>query len=417
MTQFKSEFLNIISSRGFIHQGTNLEGLDDLLAKETVTGYNGYDCTADSLHVGNLSTIMLLRWFQKCGHKPLIMLGGGTSYIGDPSGRDEVRRLMTPEIIQNNMNGIKKAFAKILDTESNASNKAEFVNNADWLLEIEYIPFLRDIGRHFSINRMLTFDSVRMRLDREQPLTFLEFNYMILQAYDFMRLSESHGVRLQTGGADQWGNIVNGIELTRKVKQTELFGLTVPLITKSTGEKMGKSVNGAVWINEDKVSPYDYWQFWRNTEDADVGRFLRIYTEVPVDEIERLEKLQGAEINEAKKILANEATKLCHGEEAMLQAAETARKTFEEGASGDNLPSITVSSSRLEAGVALLDAFGELNLSASRGETKRLIAQGGVRVNDETVSGENILLTDKDVKDGIIKLSAGRKKHGLIRVG
>lgn len=359
---------------------------------------------------------MLLRWFQKCGHKPYVMLGGGTSYIGDPSGRDESRRLMTPEVIAKNMAGIRKAFDVFLDTKSNAKNVAEYVNNADWLLDLKYIDILRDVGAHFTINRMLTFDSVRIRLDREQPLTFLEFNYMILQSYDFMKLAKEKDIILQTGGADQWGNIVNGVELTRKMIQKEVFGLTIPLITKSNGEKMGKSVNGAVWVNADRLSAYDYYQFWRNTDDADVGKFLSIYTELPMDEIRRLEKLQGQELNEAKKILAFEATKLCRGEDEANQAAETARKTFEERASGDNLPSIIVSAGDLKAGISLIDAFVKLELTASKGETRRLMAQNGAKVNDAVVTDDSYTLTEKDVVSGVIKLSSGKKKHALIKV-
>jgi len=407
----KSEILKVLEERGFINQITDAEALDARLAKGPITFYNGYDCTADSLHVGNLLTIMLLRWMQKYGHKPIVLMGGGTSMIGDPSGRDTSRQLMTKETIQTNMEGIRKVFAKYVDFE-NGSNKATMINNADWLLGLNYIEFLRDIGRHFSINRMLTFDSVKLRLDREQPLSFLEFNYMLLQAYDFYKISKEYGVELQTGGSDQWGNIVNGIELTRRADGRDLYGLTIPLLTKSSGEKMGKSVNGAVWLNEEKLSSYDYWQFWRNTEDADVGRFLRLYTELPMDEIARLEKLQGAEINEAKKVLANEATKLCHGAEKAEKALNTAVKAFEQGAVADDLPSITADLNKQNGVLDLLLAAG---LVKTKGEARRAIAGRGVKVNDELITDENVYLDKENLKDGVIKLSMGKKRHVLVK--
>ena len=407
----KSEILQVLQERGFINQITDEQGLDNRLSKGSISFYNGYDCTADSLHVGNLLTIMLLRWMQKYGHKPVVLMGGGTSMIGDPSGRDTSRQLMTKETIQSNMAGIRKVFAKYVDFE-NGSNKATMINNADWLLGLNYIEFLRDIGRHFSINRMLTFDSVKLRLDREQPLSFLEFNYMLLQAYDFYKISKEYGVELQTGGSDQWGNIVNGIELTRRADGRDLYGLTIPLLTKSSGEKMGKSVNGAVWLNEEKLSSYDYWQFWRNTEDADVGRFLRLYTELPMDEIARLEKLQGAEINEAKKVLANEATKLCHGAEKAEKALNTAVKAFEQGAMADDLPSITADLNKPNGVLDLLLAAG---LVKTKGEARRAIAGKGVKVNDELITDENVYLDKENLKDGVIKLSMGKKRHVLVK--
>ena len=411
MDKMKSEILQVLQERGFINQITDEQGLDDRLAKGPITFYNGYDCTADSLHVGNLLTIMLLRWMQKYGHKPIVLMGGGTSMIGDPSGRDTSRQLMTKETIQTNMEGIRKVFAKYVDFE-NGSNKATMINNADWLLGLNYIEFLRDIGRHFSINRMLTFDSVKLRLDREQPLSFLEFNYMLLQAYAFYKISKDYGVELQTGGSDQWGNIVNGIELTRRADGRDLYGLTIPLLTKSSGEKMGKSVNGAVWLNEEKLSSYDYWQFWRNTEDADVGRFLRLYTELPMDEIARLEKLQGAEINEAKKVLANEATKLCHGAEKAEKALNTAVKAFEQGTVADDLPSITADLGKPNGVLDLLLAAG---LVKTKGEARRAIAGKGVKVNDELITDENVYLDKENLKDGVIKLSMGKKRHVLVK--
>ncbi|HEV7371994.1 tyrosine--tRNA ligase, partial [Arenibaculum sp.] len=336
MSTPRSDFLRILQERGFIHQVTDLGGLDALAATDRITAYIGFDATSDSLHVGSLVQIMMLRWLQKTGHRPIVLMGGGTTKVGDPSGRDESRQLLTDEQIARNIAGIRKVFGQFLDFED---GRALMADNADWLDELRYVPMLRDIGRHFTINRMLGFESVKLRLDREQPLTFLEFNYMILQAYDFLELSRRLGCRLQMGGSDQWGNIINGIELTRRIDQKELFGLTTPLITTASGAKMGKTAAGAVWLNADRLPPYDYWQFWRNTEDADIGRFLRLFTELPLDEIRRLEALQGAEINEAKKVLAFEATRLAHGAEAAEHAAETARRTFEEGAAAEGLPS------------------------------------------------------------------------------
>jgi tyrosyl-tRNA synthetase len=412
----KSEFLNVIKERGFLHQCTDMEALDEIMSKKTVPAYIGFDATADSLHVGSLLQIMLFKWLQKTGHKPIVLMGGGTSKIGDPSFKDEARKLLDDDAIEANMNGIKKVFSKYL-TFGDGNTDAVMTNNADWLDGLSYIPFLRDFGKHFSVNRMLSFDSVKLRLDREQSLSFLEFNYMILQAYDFYELNKNMGVMLQMGGSDQWGNIVNGVELTRRVSGKEVFGLTSPLITTSSGAKMGKTVNGAVWLNEERLSPYDYWQFWRNTEDADVGKFLRLFTELPLDEIERLAKLEGSEINEAKKILANEATKLCHGEENAANAAETARKTFEEGALGDSLPVYEISAADFAAETYdLVSALHNSGLCASKGEAKRLIKQGGARINDEQETDIERMLQKDDIKDGVIKLSSGKKKHLLVKL-
>lgn len=409
----KSEFLKEISERGFLHQCTDLEGLDEQLMAGPVTAYIGFDCTADSLHVGHLMSIMNLRWLQKTGHKPIVLMGGGTTKIGDPSGRDETRQLLSNEDIANNMAGIRSVFEQFL-TFGEGPTDAVMVNNADWLDDINYIAFLRDFGRHFSVNRMLSFDSVKLRLDREQPLTFLEFNYMILQAYDFLELSRRRNCLLQMGGSDQWGNIVNGIELTRRLDHKQLFGLTTPLITTASGQKMGKTAGGAIWLNEERLSSYDYWQFWRNTEDADVGRFLRVFTELPLDEIARLEKLEGQEINEAKKILAHEATALCRNEKAAREAALTARKTFEEGQSGEGLPKVSVDRDRLNSGIPLYELLREAGLSKSNGEARRLIKGGGARINDARIDDESYLVTDNDFTDNSIRVSAGRKRHALV---
>ncbi|MET4806463.1 tyrosine--tRNA ligase [Limibacillus sp. MBR-115] len=415
MTDVKSDFLREAQRRGFIHQCTDLEGLDSLLSKGVVTAYIGFDCTADSLHAGSLLPIMLLRLLQQTGHRPIVLMGGGTSRIGDPSGRDEARMLLTDEQIASNMIGIKRVFENFL-TFGDGPTDAVMVNNNDWLSEINYIDFLRDFGRHFSVNRMLSFDSVKLRLDREQSLTFLEFNYMILQAYDFLQLSRSHSCRLQMGGSDQWGNIVNGVELSRRVDGAEVFGLTNPLLTTSSGAKMGKTAQGAVWLNEERLSNYDYWQYWRNTEDGDVGRFLRLFTEIPEKEIARLEALQGAELNEAKKILATAATALCRGEENATRAAETARQTFEQGALAQDLPTIDIARSELEQGIAAFELFRRAGLAASNGEARRLIKQGGARLNDEKIEDETLQITSEALTpDGVIKLSAGRKRHALIK--
>jgi len=418
-TSFRSDFLATLSARGFLQDATHPEELDAALAGNApIAAYIGFDATADSLHAGSLLPIMMLRWLQKTGHKPIVLMGGGTTKIGDPSGKDAARQLLTDADIQRNMDGIKQVFRKYLSFGEGASD-ALMVNNADWLDGLNYISFLRDYGRHFSVNRMLSFDSVRQRLDREQPLSFLEFNYMILQAYDFLELNRRLKVRLQMGGSDQWGNIVNGVELGRRVDQAELFGLTAPLLTTASGAKMGKSADGAIWLNSDKLSPYAYWQYWRNTEDADVGRFLKLFTELPLDEIARLDALEGAEINEAKKILAHEATKLCHGEQAALDAAETARRTFEEGGVGDDLPRVAVDRGALEAGsLGLLQALVEAGLCKSNGDARRQVQGGAVRINDERVADPARMLSADDLRpDGGVKLSLGRKRHALVEPG
>ncbi len=406
MTEYKSDLLRLLSSRGYIHQVTDAAALDALAAKEIVPVYVGFDATASSLHVGNLVSIMLLRRVQQAGHKPIVIMGGGTTKIGDPSGKDEIRKLLDDDGINANIASIRRAFDRLL-TFGAGPTDAALVNNDEWLSKLGYIELLRDVGRHFTINRMLTFDSVRLRLDREQPLTFLEFNYMILQAYDFLELSRRYGCRAQMGGSDQWGNIVNGVELARRIDGTEVFGVTTPLITKADGTKMGKSVSGAIWLNEDLLPNFDYWQFWRNTDDRDVGRFLRLFTDVPLDEIERLEKLEGAEINEAKKILANEATAMCRGQAGAEEAAETARRTFEEGSAGQSLPSFAVGADS----IGIVDALVALGLSASKGEARRLITGGGARIDGEKVLDENgvVMLTAQGVR-----ISAGKKLHGVL---
>jgi tyrosyl-tRNA synthetase len=411
----KSEFLRVIHERGFFHQATDLEALDAQAAKGTITGYIGFDATANSFHIGNLIQIMLLRWLQKTGHRPLPLVGGGTTKIGDPSGKDEVRKLLTNEDIQQNVDKLQQTFAKFIKFGTGPTD-AFMTNNADWLDKLEYIPFLRDVGRHFTINRMLTFDSVRLRLDREQPLTFLEFNYMILQAYDFAELYKHHGCVLQMGGADQWGNIVSGVDLGRRIAQAELFGLTTPLLLNSEGKKMGKSVSGAVWLNEDRLSPYDYYQYWRNVEDTNIGQLLKWFTELPLDEIARLAALQGQEINEAKKVLALEATALCHGREAAEQAAATARETFEQGSSAAGLPTITLAASDLASGKSIADLAVAAGLAQSKGEARRLIKQGGLSLNDVGVKNEMQQATAADLQDSQLKLSAGKKRHVLVKI-
>lgn len=404
MTEYTSELLRLLSSRGYIHQVTDAAALDALATKQVVPGYIGFDPTAPSLHVGSLVQIMLLRRMQQAGHKPIVLMGGGTGKIGDPSFKDEARKLLTEDVIAANVASIKTVFERFL-TFGDGPSDAVMLDNAAWLDKLEYIPFLRDIGQHFSVNRMLSFDSVKMRLDREQSLSFLEFNYMILQAYDFLELSRRAACRLQMGGSDQWGNIVNGIELARRVDGTEVFGVTTPLITTADGGKMGKTVSGAVWLNEGQLPAFDYWQFWRNTDDRDVGRFLRLFTDLPLDEIARLETLEGAEINEAKKILATEATAMCRGRDAAEAAAETARKTFEEGASGDALPSMAVAGD-----IALVDALVGLGLCASKGEARRLIKGGGARVDGEKVEDEALVVS----VNAPVRVSAGRKHHGML---
>ena len=415
MTALKSETLQVLTERGFVHQCTDTERLDAAFQAGKVVAYVGYDCTAPSLHAGSLVSIMMLRWLQKTGQRPIVLMGGGTTRVGDPSGKDESRKLLTDEVIAANMASIRSVFSKFVAFGDQGTG-ALMVNNADWLDGLRYIDFLREFGRHFSVNRMLTFDSVKTRLEREQPLTFLEFNYMVLQAYDFLELSRRHGCTLQMGGSDQWGNIINGIELTRRVDDRELFGLTCPLLTTASGAKMGKTADGAVWLNAEQRSPWEYWQYWRNTEDADVGRFLRLFTELPLGEVSRLEALQGAEVNEAKKVLATEATALCHGREAALAAAETARKTFEQGAAAEGLPTVTVPRAELEAGVAVFALLVRAGLAESNSEARKLVRNGGARLNDAQVSDEKQLVTLKDANpDGAIKLSAGKKRHVLVR--
>ena len=411
MSQFKSDFLNILSERGFIHQISDAEALDAQAKAGTITGYIGFDATASSLHAGSLVQIMMLRWMQKTGHKPIALMGGGTTKIGDPSFKDESRKLLSVEQIASNLSGIRQVFTRFLNF-GEGSTDARMVNNADWLDHLNYIDFLRDYGVHFTINRMLSFDSVKLRLEREQPLTFLEFNYMILQAYDFLELSRRQNCVLQMGGSDQWGNIVNGIELGRRCDQRQLFALTSPLLTTSSGAKMGKTAAGAVWLNADMLSPYDYWQYWRNSEDADVARFLKLYTELPLAEIAKLGALGGSEINEAKKLLATEATAMLHGRAAADEAAETARRTFEEGQSAEGLPSILLD---LDGGTGLLAACVAAGFASSNGEARRSVQGGAIRVNDQAVADDKLTLTREMLVDGVIKLSMGKKKHVLVK--
>jgi len=414
MSAYKSDFLRILAERGFIHQVSDAEDLDAKATDGPITAYVGFDATAPSLHIGNLLTIMMLRWLQKSGHRPIALMGGGTSKIGDPSGKDTTRSLLSDAQIESNIASIRNVFSRFLDF--GAGTGAVMANNAEWLDQLHYIPFLRDVGRHFTINKMLTFDSVKLRLEREQPLTFLEFNYMILQAYDFVELHKRHGCVLQMGGSDQWGNIVNGIDLGRRLLNVQLFALTTPLLTTSSGSKMGKTETGAVWLNAEMMSPYDYWQFWRNCEDGDVGRLLKLFTELPLEEIARLGRLKGQELNEAKKILATETTALLHGRAAAEQTAETARRTFEEGALAETLPTVEIASGKLEAVLSVLDAAVHVGLVSSKGEARRQIKGGGLRVNDVTVADEKMMLTPRDLSaEGVIKLSLGRKRHVLLR--
>src|SRR6187455_249946 len=415
MAAFKSDFLNILQERGFIHQCSDFEGLDALAAKGQATAYVGYDCTAPSLHIGNYLTMMMLHWLQQSGNKPITLMGGGTTMVGDPSGKDESRAIRSIAEIEANKASIRGVFAKVLRYGDGHSD-AVMLDNAEWLTELNWIEMLRDIGRHFSVNRMLTMDSVRLRLEREQEMSFIEFNYMVCQAYDFVELSRRANCRLQMGGSDQWGNIVNGVDLGRRMGTEQLFALTTPLLTTASGAKMGKTAQGAVWLNADQFSPYDFWQYWRNVEDADVVRFLKLFTTLPMQEIARLEDLGGSEINEAKKILATEATTLLHGRAAADEAAETARKTFEEGALAENLPTVEVSKAVLEAGIGVLAAFVKAGLVASNGEARRQIKGGGLRVNDAAVSDEKMVLTPKDLTpEGVVKLSLGRKRHVLLK--
>jgi tyrosyl-tRNA synthetase len=429
MNTYMSDFLKVLATRGFIHQISEPEALDALARSSTITGYIGFDCTAPSLHVGSLLPIMMLHWMQQTGHRPIALMGGGTTRVGDPSGKDESRRLLSDQDIDENLKGIRAIFARFLrfaeisDKKSSgqksgqdSGNDAVMANNADWLNALNYIDFLRDVGRHFSINRMLTFDSVKLRLERQQELSFLEFNYMILQAYDFVELYRRYGCVLQMGGSDQWGNIVSGIDLGRRLHNAQFFALTAPLVTTSSGAKMGKTAAGAVWLNAEQVSPYEYWQYWRNTDDADVVRFLKLFTVLPLEEIERLAALKGAEINEAKKILATEATMLVHGRTAAEQAAATAHTTFQEGKIAESLPTEEVARTNLDNGLSVLDAYVLLHLVMSKGEARRQIRNGGLRVNDVVVTDENMQLTTKDLTpEGVIKLSLGRKRHVLLK--
>jgi tyrosyl-tRNA synthetase len=416
MSAYKSEFLNILAERGFIHQVSEPEILDARAKEGTLTAYIGYDCTAPSLHIGHLLPTMMLYWLQQTGHRPIALMGGGTTRVGDPSGKDETRRVLTEEVINENLRSIRQTFSKFLKFEG-AGGNAVMANNADWLNTLNYIDFLRDVGKHFSVNRMLAFDSVKLRLERQHELSFLEFNYMILQAYDFVELNKRYGCTLQMGGSDQWGNIVNGIDLGRRMNNAHLFALTAPLITTASGAKMGKTAAGAVWLNADLVSPYDYWQFWRNTEDGDVSRFLKLFTVLPLDEIAKLAALKGAELNEAKKVLATEATALMHGRDAAEAAAETARKTFEEGALAESLPTVEIARADLDNGLGVLVAFAEkTGLVSSNGEARRQIKAGGLKVNDVTVTDEKMTLSSKDLTpEGVIKLSLGKKKHVLLK--
>ena len=410
----RSDFLRVLTERGYIHQCSDLEGLDEQARKGDVTAYIGFDCTASSLHVGSLLQIMMLRWLQKTGGKPVPLMGGGTTRVGDPSGKDESRKILSLEDIENNKTGIKAVFSKFL-TFGDGAKDAIMPDNAEWLTKLNYIDFLRDVGRHFSVNRMMSMDSVKMRLERDQELSFLEFNYMCLQSYDFVELNRRYGCNLQMGGSDQWGNIVTGVDLGRRMSTPQLYALTSPLLTTASGAKMGKTAAGAIWLNADMLSPWDYWQFWRNTEDRDVGRFLRLFTEMPLDEIARLEALQGAEINEAKKILATEACAMLHGRELAERATETARQTFEEGVTSTDLPHIGIASDALAAGLGVLSAFVEAGLVQSTGEARRQIKGGGLRVNDVIVSDDRMSLTAADLNsDGSIKLSLGKKRHILL---
>ncbi|ADM10420.1 tyrosyl-tRNA synthetase [Parvularcula bermudensis HTCC2503] len=419
MTRFQSDLLRVLDERGFIHQITHPDALDQAAKQGTVTGYIGFDATADSLHAGHLTQIMMLHWLQQTGHRPIALMGGGTTKIGDPSGKDTQRKLLDDATIAANIAGIRQSFDPFLQF-GDSGNQALMVNNDDWLSSLGYIRFLRDFGVHFTINRMLTFDSVKLRLDREQPLTFLEFNYMLMQAYDFFELNERYGCTLQMGGSDQWGNIVNGVELCRRIAAAEgaegsrdVCGLTTPLLTTASGKKMGKTENGAVWLNADRLSPYEYWQYWRNVEDADVVTMLTRFTTLPLDDIQRLGALGGAEINEAKKILATETTALLHGREAAEAAAETARQTFEQGGAADDLPSVTVAEAALAAGLPLFEPFTELGLISSKSEGRRHIKAGALKVNDAPAT-EEFSLTPEYLIDGRIKLSIGKKKHGLV---
>lgn len=415
MTAFKSDFLNTLQERGFIHQCSDFEGLDALAAKGEAIAYVGYDCTAPSLHIGNYLTMMLLHWFQQSGNKPITLMGGGTTMVGDPSGKDETRAIRTVAEIEANKASIRGVFAKVLRYGDGKSD-AIMLDNAEWLTKLNWIEMLRDVGRHFSVNRMLTMDSVRLRLEREHEMSFIEFNYMVCQAYDFVELARRTGCHLQMGGSDQWGNIIMGVDLGRRMGTHQLYALTTPLLTTASGAKMGKTAQGAVWLNADQFSPYDFWQYWRNTEDADVAKFLKLFTTLPMSEIKKLEALGGSEINEAKKVLATEATALLHGRAPANEAAETARRTFEEGALAESLPTVEIPSGELEAGLGVLNAFVRAGLVASNGEARRQIKGGGLRVNDESVTDEKMALSAASLTpEGVIKLSFGKKKHVLLK--
>ncbi|WP_041768639.1 tyrosine--tRNA ligase [Pseudovibrio sp. FO-BEG1] len=415
MSSYKSEFMRTMEERGFLHQLSNAEGLDELCANETVTAYIGFDCTASSLHVGSLVQIMMLYWFQQAGHRAITLMGSGTTRVGDPTGKDESRKVLTDETIEDNKNGIKQVFEKFLKFGDGLSD-AMMMDNADWLLKLNYMDFLRDVGRYFSVNQMIQRDSVRLRLEREQHLSFLEFNYMLLQGYDYLEIHRRTGCRLQMGGSDQWSNILSGVDLGRRLADKELFALTTPLLTTASGAKMGKTAAGAVWLNADMLSPYDYWQFWRNTEDADVEKFLKLFTILPMDEIKRLAALEGAGINEAKKVLATEATALLHGREEAEKAAETARKAFEEGANAAGLPTIEIAAAELNAGIGILNVFVTAGLCTSNGEVRRNIKGGAVRINDKAEQDHTREITEADLTDdGVIKLSLGKKKHVLVK--
>ena len=414
MTSHSSEFIKSVIDRGYMHQCTDLKKLDDLASDKIISAYIGFDCTAPSLHAGSLVQIMMLRLLQRTGHKPIVLMGGGTTKVGDPSGKDESRKLLDDQAIAANMAGIKDVFAKFLKFGDGPTD-AIMVNNDDWLTGIEYINFLRDYGRYFSVNRMLSFESVKIRLEREHNLSFLEFNYMILQAYDFLELSRRYGCSLQMGGSDQWGNIINGVELGRRIDQRDIYGLTTPLLTTSSGAKMGKTAAGAIWLNADMLSPYNYWQYWRNTEDADVSKFLRLFTDLSLDEIADLEKAKALEINDVKKRLATEVTKMCHGADAAIEAAETARRTFEEGGLGDALPCIDIPKGYLESGIIIFELFKLAGLAASNGEARRLIKGGGGKLNGNKINLETQIVTNVDLNyEGVIKLSAGKKRHVIV---
>jgi tyrosyl-tRNA synthetase len=415
MSAFKSDFLNVLSQRGFIHQASDVEGLDALATKGQATAYVGYDCTAPSLHIGNFLTMMMLYWLQQSGNKPITLMGGGTTMVGDPSGKDETRAIRSVAEIEANKAGIRGVFAKVLRFGDGPSD-AIMLDNAEWLTRLNWIEMLRDVGKHFSVNRMLSMDSVRLRLEREHEMSFIEFNYMVCQAYDFVELARRTGCRLQMGGSDQWGNIIMGVDLGRRMGTPQLYALTTPLLTTASGDKMGKTAKGAVWLNAEQFSPYDFWQYWRNTEDADVARFLKLFTTLPLGEIEKLAALQGAEINDAKKALADAATTLLHGADAARQAAETARQTFEEGAIAQNLPTVEIPQNEFDAGLGVLTAFVKAGLVASNGEARRQIKGGGLRVNDAAVTDEKMTLSKANLTpEGVIKLSLGRKRHVLLK--